>query len=1063
MPTVTRIIIENQIKGMLGRSAEIEILMLNPYSLSMTIKGLHITEQDSSTDFITIDDLYVNIQSISALKFAPVVKELRIEGPFIKAVRYTEDRFSFSDIINLLEKDTTEGDYSLEKMASLAGAFRFKVQNISITDGGAAIIDQHMNKSHRLRDLNISIPLLSNLTDMETSAEIELDAVFNNSQLLLNCNSRPFSETKESIVGLSMKDIDLPLYYDYVPMDYDIKLVTGQMDMEVNILFKLSDNYEPDVFVSGNMALENLSVIDGSGNPIADIRNLNIDISPSDIMNRNIHIKKIELNSSKVEITRDDKGKINLYSMFFMPTGGNTDTGVTALESGVMEHGNVVIDTIDMNDSIVYFSDNYKASGRNAHVKYELLKTPHIYIKGAVVDMAKSEVDIDEVDITGGACNITRLGSGELIIEPLTDFGSAEDANKGAAQGVAFWNVGIKDLHVERFSVHGLNLAPGSDDEIIIDNIKLKAEDLSTKQGEKSKINFSCKLNKTASIDAEGQCSVFPVEADMRIMLKDMNLAWAQPFFLDKSGIIISNGIFSTTGNAQAQFNNDMTEFRANYSGAASIDNFECVDEELGADLISWKGLNISGLETGLEPMYANVAQLTFDGLDSHATLNQDWTINFLNILDKVLDSFGYSMSETDDASGVAQEVVDAKVFNQMFPVNIGKFELKNGSVEFIDKSIVPNYVANISDINCIVNNLSTDVTTVAALTMDAKFDGNSTVNITGVTNPFKEEMLLDVNVQLDNMNMGPLSPYTGRYIGYDIEKGDLTVNLDYVIKGSLLDSINDLEIDRFTLGNRVESKEAIKAPFKLAISLLKDRKGLININMPVKGSIDDPEFKVGKIIFKTILKLVLKAATSPFSFIASVFGEEGYSKDDINHIEFKPGSTQFADHSNLKLETIEKALLDRPGINIEVAGYVDVKDDRLELIAKKLDKFIAIEENTGMNISRRDVNKISMEREKYIDLAFKATETGSYAFLDALYNESSIVIESEKIIIENFKVTDSELKIMAQERAEIVKNYLLRNKEIAVERVQVKESDSLMAEEVKDIDRSRVVLGVSG
>ena len=1070
IPPVTRIIMEKQIKSQLGRTAEIEIFMFNPYTLSTTIKGFHIKEQDGTTDFVTINDLYLNIESISALKFAPVVKEVRVEGPFIRAVRYTEERFSFSDILTLLTQDTTESHNTPEDEASTAEMFKFEVQNISITGGGAEIVDQHMNKTHRLKDLNITIPLLSNITDINTSAEIDLNALFNNSQVLLKCDSKPFSKTVDSTVELSVKDIALPFYYDYVPMDYDIKLVGGKMDMETNLSFKLSDKNEPDVLVSGNISLEGLSVIDGLENPIADMKSFRLNIAPSEVMKGTIHLNKIEMDSSKIEITRNKNGDINLYSMFLMPVTETSGAGTATAESEAMTLNNIVVDTIDIKDSSVYFSDNYKVADGNTSAKSELLKMPSISIKETFVVMAKSDVKVSNIDLKNGSTTIQRLPSGELIIEPLSDFGTIEETSQETAQSDIVWNVVIANLNVEDFSMYGNNLALGSDDKIVVDEINLKAANLSTKQDEKSKINFSCKLNKTASISYEGECSIFPVVADMQIKLENMNLAWAQPFFLDKSGIIISNGLFSTTGSVQAELNSDMTEVKAVFKGSVSMDKFKCVDEEHGTDLVSWERFNIEGLEAGAEPMYANIAQITFDGLNSHAVLNQDWTINFLNILDKVMNSFGYSVTETDGAVSVAQKTVDAETATEMLPLNIGTFEMKNGSVEFIDKTIDPNYIANIDDINCTVSHLSTDVTTMADITMDAKLGGYSTVRINGVTNPFREEMLVDVNVQLNNMDMSHLGAYTGKHIGYDIEKGDLTVNLDYNIKGNLLDSINDFAIDQFTLGNKVESKDAINAPFKLAIAMLKNRKGMININTPVNGSIDDPEFKVAKIVMKTVLNLVVKAATKPFSFIASMFGKDGYSGDDINHIEYNPGSMQLAKTSKSKLETLEKALFERPGISLKVTGYTDIKNDRLEMIAKKLNKLITISENTSSNRSQNlvftsrqnSVKTAPIDRKKYINMAFKASETGNYKFLDNMYKETPSVIESEKAVLENIKVPESELKAMAQERAKFVKNFLLRNKDISAERIQLKEATSLIPEKVKGVEDCRVVLDVN-
>ena len=1064
IPPVTRYILKKQLFSQLGRKAEVDIVMFNPYSLSMTIKGLAIKEKDEKSNFVAIGNIYLNVQISSAFKLAPVVKEVSVERPYIRAVRFKDETFSFSDIIERLNQTSSESDNSDDvKSEKSLNTFRFAINNINILDGSADIIDEFMDKKHELRDLNITIPLVSNLDDTNSNVDLQILARFNNSPVTIKAKSQPFTESMYSTVELYVNGINIPYYFDYIPLGFDLQVEKGQLDLSTNLLFALSQEKKPDVTISGDILLGNLSVIENKKNPLVNIASCELNIAPSKIMNGDIHLAKLGVKSPEMSMILGEDGKLNVSSLF-LPSDNETSTNESeagASESEQMAFNNLLVDDISIENNQIYLIDKYKTLDSKGGEKHNLLSLSTLKIADVLVNMGKREVSVGAIALQNGQSEIQRLSNGELSVQTLSELGAMGGQEQVEVKDEIPWNASVKKLSVNNFSLYGNNLTLDSDAKMILDNVNVKLEDFSTKQGKKGGIDFSCNLNKDAAIEAIGQCSINPIVADMQVKVSDINLAWAQPFVLNNSGLKLSNGLLSTTGDISASLDSDTSEVNANYKGNVSINDFECVEEEKSTGIVSWKSFSINGIDVALEPMSANIGDMTFEELYSQAVLNKDGSINFLNILDNLFKKFGISQVESSDETGKTQEVAETPDGSEnleedasaMFPINIGKMELKNSRVNFLDHSIEPEYSADIDDINFVISNLSTDEEKMADIVFDAKFNGYSAINITGVTNPFREDMLVDVNVKLHNMDMSPLSPYTGKYIGYDIKKGALSVDLDYNIKGSLLDSLNDLLIDGFTFGKKVESEDAIKAPLKLAVSMLKDRKGKIKLNAPVKGSIDDPEFEIGKIVLKTIMNIIVKAATSPFSFIASVFGGDGgYNGDNINHIEFNPGSVALTDLANKKLETIEKALYERPGLEFGIIGFVDLEKDQRALIAKKLDEFI--------KINKSNASLVEKNRDKYIDIAQKLSASGSNINIDNIYKDPPLT-EKDKAILEYIKISDDDLRTMANDRAKIVKNYLLRNGNIETERVQLKEAETLAPDKIDGLKTSRVVLDV--
>ena len=285
---------------------------------------------------------------------------------------------------------------------------------------------------------------------------------------------------------------------------------------------------------------------------------------------------------------------------------------------------------------------------------------------------------------------------------------------------------------------------------------------------------------------------------------------------------------------------------------------------------------------------------------------------------------------------------------------------------------------------------------------------------------------------------MTSFTSYSGKYAGYAIDKGKLSLFVNYKIENDLLAAENRLFIDQLTFGDAVESPEATKLPVTLAVSLLKNRNGEIDLNLPISGSLNDPEFSVGGLIVKVVVNLFVKAVASPFSLLGSVFG----GGEELSHVGFAAGLARIDADAQKRLEAIAKAMQDRPAIKLEIEGFVDADQDR-----------------EGLKQARMAQKVRAQKRE---DLTRKGVETGSIdsieisdkeypALLERVYRDEKFpkprnmiglvkslpVEEMEKLILANSVIDDDDLRELGNQRAGAVRDWLA-GREIAAERVFV-------------------------
>ncbi|NJS36129.1 MAG: DUF748 domain-containing protein [Brachymonas sp.] len=384
-----------------------------------------------------------------------------------------------------------------------------------------------------------------------------------------------------------------------------------------------------------------------------------------------------------------------------------------------------------------------------------------------------------------------------------------------------------------------------------------------------------------------------------------------------------------------------------------------------GDELINWRALNVKALAVDVKPgapLRVDVGEAALTDFFARVQISEQGRLNLQDIVKSSAaeGSPTASLSSTNTPNSIALRADSMPAIGQNSLknepsatassandpiINIGKVSLINGKMFFADRFIKPNYAANLSELTGQLGSFSSQpkdgTVQMAALELRGKAEGTAQLEILGAVNPLAKPLALDITGKVRDLELAPLSPYSVKYAGHGIERGKLSVDVKYLVKpDGQLTASNNIVLNQLKFGDKVEGAQN-SLPVRLAVALLADRNGVIDINLPVQGSLNDPQFSIGPIVFKLIINLVLKAITSPFSLLASAFGGGG---DELSQVAFTPGSAQIAESAKPGLDKVIKALTDRPALKMTVIGQASAEVEREAFKKERLKQLVIAE-----------------------------------------------------------------------------------------------------------------------
>ncbi|MFI5304421.1 MAG: DUF748 domain-containing protein, partial [Nitrospiria bacterium] len=926
--------------------------------------------------------------------------------------------------------------------------------NISVINGSVEFIDLSRHVRHSMSDIQISMPFLSNLPNsIEIFTQPSFQANLDGTTIALKGKSKPFNNSLETSVNLNFKNFNLAKYVEYLPEDIDFQLKSGLLDSDILVSFVQSTNKSPIVAVTGSLVLKDLAVTNPSQLPVFKLDLLDVRIASAILFTRNIRFDRITIKSPTVQIVRSKAGLVH--------PGSRQQKSVThptspAPESTFRTTGHIGAAEIKIVDGkLEYFNET---SG----LTDEISRIPEFSVRNTEIDLTKQNATIDRIvsqkgDFllrreTNGNLNVMEMFSSAQPTSPATLEKNSKNQMTTPSSPESPWLFTLKELSLEQYSFRFEDRAHSSPAILALNPIDLNVENLTNERNNAGKVSFKMSVNKSGMLAVAGALGLNPIRADLSMELKRISLIPFQPYISDRLKVILSGGAVSTKGRLNV-LTVPKKGLTAQFNGEASILNFGVVDEEGEEDLLNWKSLFVQGIQTGFNPMFVDIGEVRLTDLSSHIKINSDGKLNLKEILKVGSKSTESSVVQTRSASLSAPETPV-----ESMPIRIGRVTLRNGSVHFTDHFIQPVYNTGLTELNGTISNLSSKEDQRADVNISCKQDDSAPISISGTINPLSKQIYVNLKLDSRAIELNPLTPYSGKFAGYTIQKGILSLNLKYLIEDRKLNSENDILIDQFTWGEKVESPDATKLPVSLAVSLLTDRNGQIHLNLPVTGSLDDPKFKIWRVVIQVIENILVKAATSPFALLQALAG----GNEEMSFVEFDYGKADLNNSAKNRIGVLAKALFDRPALKLEISGVVDPVNDREALKQirfqhrLKSEKFNILIKNGRQVDSVEDINIETGEYLTYLTKAYKREKfpkpRNFLGFAKDLPGP-----EMERLMLANIEVTEEDLRNLASSRALTIKDALLKTGQIEPDRLFLVERISPPPEEKEGLKLSRV------
>ena len=709
------------------------------------------------------------------------------------------------------------------------------------------------------------------------------------------------------------------------------------------------------------------------------------------------------------------------------------------------------------------------ASGGNEDV----IRIPRLRVEGGRLSLRDREVQVGSAAVEDGFVSVTRREDGSLNVEA---FVRPPEKRAVVEETTPPWSFLLQKATVENQEILFEDRQPEQPVRFRASSIRAEVKGLTNEEEGEASVEARCRLDPAGTLEASGTLDLVPLGANLTVKADGVGLPVLQPY-LDHPNLRLDSADLSAEGDLT--WSMEQGKPVVSCTGRSAVSGFSLVEKENGRELISFSSTELSGLDLGNRPARFHLDTLKVKGLETSITISETGRLNLVQAFSRKQPGTEKDPGEPSTKKGQQKSTAAVRIETVRF---------EEGHISFRDDHIEPGVQAELRSIRGAVTGLSSEKGSRAEVNLQGNVTGNAPLEIVGEVGALSEGLYVDVALKLKSAGMVHMNPYAKQYVGYAIEKGNMSLDLDYLIERDRLDSRNHVLLDQLTLGEKVESAAAVDLPVKFAVALLKDREGRIDLTIPVQGDLSDPETDLGGIIQKAVLGFLKKMISAPFSFLGSLVGGGG---GELQHIVFPYGSSRLTGEAEAGVQTLSRVLADRPQLRVSLTGYVDPEEDRRALAEEKVlsgletDRRVLEEEGTQvledvlvLSAFRREFcgdgengEKQGLEPEEIRQLlgAGEEAEAGS-ADLQALFRRRFCaptvdagtpfpVEKMKRLLVSSTSVPEQELRRLARDRAQAVQGHLSEDPAVDTDRLFLKEAATLSPGDEADVEKSRVEL----
>lgn len=678
-----------------------------------------------------------------------------------------------------------------------------------------------------------------------------------------------------------------------------------------------------------------------------------------------------------------------------------------------------------------------------------LLRIPSLSLSDGSMDLAQRQARLGALQSEGLEAWAARTEQGDIDLlallpatEPDANNSDSADTDADAADARAPapveaepntdtaieatappppWQLQVSAVDLNNYHLHLEDRQPAQHVKLELAPLNLSLRDFDSSGQAPFQLSLDTGVNTTGQLQASGDLSLTPLSANLQVSSSDLNLQLVRAYVEPLVRIQLRSGLLGSQLQVRLR---GVQPLDIGVSGDANVTQLHIVDSARKRDLLKWQRLELSGIDYQTD-------RLSIDGV----TLQQPYARFIIN--ENLTTNFSGLLVEQPAASTPASQ---PQASSKPLALRIGGIRINDGSANFADFSLTPNFATALGQLNGSIGTIDNQRPLVASVDIEGRVDRYAPVTIKGGLTPFDPLNSLDIATRFRNVELTTLTPYSGKFAGYRIRRGRLNLDLHYRIEQGQLNAENKLLLEGLQLGEKVDSPDAVDLPVRLAVALLKDTNGNIDLSLPVSGNLEDPEFSVMPIVWQTLRNLLLRATQAPFKFIAGLVSGDD---QDLSQISFAPGQKELDGDAQATLDTLAAALRERPALTLEIEGLSTVNEDgpplataRLEdeyrqLLYQSLQRSGAKVPASPSELEVEEDDKAALLEGIYRS-RLKSQPPPEWAELDRDERAAKL----EQAVLEHWRGNELVLRRLAQARAAEIKAYLTERGQLDAQRL---------------------------
>lgn len=675
----------------------------------------------------------------------------------------------------------------------------------------------------------------------------------------------------------------------------------------------------------------------------------------------------------------------------------------------------------------------------STHDKRPLVRLKALDIAQASVDLKQRLIRIGQLDSQKLETWLAREADGQLdwqkLFAPQKTTTNATPPTKSKTDKTPEWRVVLDKIRLQDYRLHLADRQPKTPLSLELNALNLAVQHLDTQAKTPFQMQLDTRIGLHGRLKANGQFNLNSGQGNLQLETHDLDLRVAQPYLSPFVAIELRSGMLATDLGIQLS---RLEPLAFQVKGQAEVTQLHTLDARKNQDLLKWQHLKVSGID------YRHQERLNINRIDvvhpyARFVINPDLSTNL-------------SQLQTTPATQAATARRDAKPSTARptktadLGIEIGGIHVIDGSAYFADRSLEPDFATSIQGLSGDIGRLDNQQPRPARVVLKGKVDRYSPVSIEGTLSPFDPLQHLDLTARFHQLEMTNLTPYSGKFAGYRIRKGRLDLDLHYRILQRRLEAENKIVVHQLQLGERVQSPNAADIPVRLAIALLKDSTGTITLDIPIQGNLDDPKFSIMPLIGQSLQNLITKAVQAPFRLLGELVGQ---SQTSLGQVLFAPGTTELDTEARTTLNKLAGALKARPELMLEVEGASSPNLDGLLMAQQYLEREYRL---LWYRTLQRRGEKVPANPE-----ALQVSEQAKNQMLDEIYQarlkkapppewaqlaESARQDRLRQAILQSWSQSKTVLRTLSQERASIIKQYLVTQGKLDNTRIYLLDSN---------------------